>query len=784
MNFAISTIWLVISKTKFSGLPKDFPLFLILFLLSHPDTCAGQKVKTDPSRYFIQAVRIQSELKIDGKLNELDWSLAQPGSNFTQLEPEQGMPASESTEVLILYDGNNLYLGIKCFDSQPEKIVANVMCRDADLSKNDMVGILLDTFHDHRNAFCFVFNPLGAKQDGLITDEGKGKNFDWDGVWECATSCDSSGWNGELAIPFRSLRFQKKENQTWGFNVSRIIRRRNEFVFWTPISRDYGMDPWAKISMMGHLKGLENLKQKRNLHFKPYVLAEIKRESEQRKTEFSPQAGLDLKYGVSSNLTLDLTLNTDFAQVEADQYQVNLNRFDLFFPEKRDFFLEGAGIFHFGERIPPYGGPPGTILFFSRKIGLAEGEALPILGGFKLTGKSGKTNLGLLNMYVNEKEVEDEDETYVVPRSNFTVIRLERDILEKSSLGLIFLNKQTEITSAQKQKVNQQPLTYFAEDYESVFNRVVGADANFSFFKNLNLGGFVAKSHSPEVKEDDWAGGIYTEWMNDLFGFDLSFADIQDNFTSEMGFILREDVKKSKINLSYSPRPKLRLIRQSFFFFDNEYYTDQANAMVTRNNLIGVFNELDNGGHLLIGFHKGFEWLKPGDDFDIREDKWVEVGAYKGHGAFMELGTDQSRMLAFSLHLNGGDFFNGKLVSLNLNSTFTPSRKLSVSSFFNFNKITELPVYNSAEDKNEIIDFETQIIGSRITYSFSPRMFFRGFLQWNSDDEEFSANLLVNYIYKLGSDFYVVYNELWERGSGIRIKDRIFLIKIAHLLNL
>lgn len=770
--------------TRFLKRSEFLLILFIAFFLLYLDSQAEKEGEIDPSQYCIQSIKIDKKLKIDGKLDEPEWNLGRSASNFIQLEPDEGKSASESTVISILYDDNNLYLGIKCFDSQPEKIVANVMCRDADLSKNDMVGILLDTFHDHRNAFCFVFNPLGAKQDGLITDEGKGKNFDWDGVWECAASRDSSGWYGELAIPFRTLRFQEKENQTWGFNMSRIIRRRNEFAFWTPISRDYGMEPWAKISMIGHIEGLDNLKQKRNLLFKPYILGEMETDYEEKKTDFSPHAGLDLKYGISSNMTLDLTLNTDFAQVEADQYQVNLNRFDLFFPEKRDFFLEGAGIFHFGERIPPYGGPPTTILFFSRKIGLAEGEALPILGGLKLTGKSGKTNLGLLNIYVDEKEIKDEDETYIAPSTNFTVIRFKRDILERSNLGIIFLNKQTEITSSQKDKVNQNPLTYFAEDYDKSYNRVLGADANFTFFNNLNLGGFVARSYAPDVEKDDWTKSIYAEWRNDLLGFDLSFTDIQDNFSSEMGFIMREDIKKSKISLGYSPRPRFKLIRQSYFFSDNEYYTDQGNSMVSRTNLIGVFNELENGGYFLVGFAKGFEWLKPGDDFDIREDRWVELGVYKGHGVFMELGTDQSKMISLSLNLLRGDFFNGKILSLNLSPTFTPSHQLSFSSFFNFNRITELPVYNSAEDKNEIIDFETQIIGTRITYSFSPELFFRGFLQWNSDDEEFSANLLLNYIYKLGSDFYLVYNELWEKGSGIKIKERIFLIKIAHLFHL
>jgi len=571
---------------------KFLYIVFIAYLLLYSGTQAQEKKEIDPDEYRIQSIEIDKALKIDGKLNEPEWNLTQAASNFIQLEPDEGQVASESTAISVLHDEKNLYLGFRCFDSEPERIVANVMCRDAELSNNDMVGFLLDTFHDHRNAFCFVFNPLGAKQDGLITDEGKTKNFDWDGVWECATSRDSSGWYGELAIPFRTLRFQKKESQIWGFNVLRIIRRRNELDFWTPVQRDYGVEPWMKVSMIGHIEGLQNLRQRRNLHFKPYVLSEIERDYEEKNSELSPQAGLDLKYGVTSSLTLDLTLNTDFAQVEADQYQVNLNRFDLFFPEKRDFFLEGAGIFHFGERISPYGGPPTTILFFSRKIGLAEGEALPILGGLRLTGKLGKTSLGLLSMYVNEKEIKDDDETYIAPRTNVTALRLKRDILGKSNLGMIFLNKQVEITSSQKEKVKQNPLTYFSEDYEKSYNRVLGVDANFSFFKNLNLGGFVAKSYTPDTIKDDWAKSIYAGWQNDLFSLDLSFADIDSNFSSEMGFILREDVKKSKVTLGYSPRPELLLIRQSFFFSDNEYYTDQGNSMVTRSNLIGVFNEL------------------------------------------------------------------------------------------------------------------------------------------------------------------------------------------------
>lgn len=743
-----------------------------------------EKITIQPEKYRIEVKRIEEKIDLDGILDEPVWKTDLPATDFVQLEPEEGVFASERTEVKVLYDKKNLYLGISCYDSSVDKIVATEMCRDAPLFYNDFVAFILDTFHDHRNGFYFAVNPLGAKLDALITDEGQNKNFDWDGVWECETHKDSLGWYAEIAIPFKSLRFNEKKSQVWGFNILRAIRRKNEFSFWTPVSRDYGVNPGMKISRFGHLEGLSGLKQERNLETKPYLLTRLERDYQEKKEDLSGDLGLDLKYGITSNLTLDLTLNTDFAQVEADQYQINLTRFSLFFPEKRDFFLEGAGIFHFGERIPEYGGPPSTILFFSRKIGLAEGEPLPILGGLKLSGKSGKNNLGFLNIQVRRKEVEDDEEVYIIPSTNFTVIRVKRDFLAKSNFGFIFLNKQVELSSSDREKIEKNPDIYLSEDYENAYNRVAGLDINFSFFKNLNLGGFLAKSLTHNLKEKDWAKSAYFQWRNDLLNFDMTLADIDNNFNSEMGFILREDIKKAEIELGYSPRPKIGFIRQSFFFFNNRYFTDQKNFLVNRNINIGVYNALENGGHLLFGVYKEFERLKVGDDFEIKDDKWIEPGDYESEGFFSELGTDRSRMFSFNLGLNGGDFYNGKLLSLNLRGFFVPSFRLSTSLFFNYNKITKLPVLNTIEAKNEKIDFETKILGARITYSFSTRLFYRGFLQYNSEDKEFSANLLLNYIYKTGSNFYLVYNELWERNGKARVKNRTILTKIAHLIDI
>ncbi|MDZ7261480.1 MAG: carbohydrate binding family 9 domain-containing protein, partial [candidate division KSB1 bacterium] len=262
------------------------------------------------------------------------------------------------TEVRVLYDRKNLYLGITCFDSQPEKIIATEMRRDSQLEKNDAITLIFDTFHDHRNCFFFSFNPLGARTDGIVTDEGRDINQDWDGVWYCATSIDHQGWYGEVAIPFRTFRFRKAEEQTWGFNVIRLIRRKNEVVSWTPLLRDYGFMPQFKISRIGHLTGLKGLQQRNTIQVNPYILGRMERDYYETQAKGTSDVGLDIKYSLSSNLIADLTVNTDFAQVEADEVQVNLTRFNLFFPEKRDFFLEGAGMFRFGERMPAMG--PGS----------------------------------------------------------------------------------------------------------------------------------------------------------------------------------------------------------------------------------------------------------------------------------------------------------------------------------------------------------------------------------------------------------------------------------------
>nr|MQY60220.1 hypothetical protein [bacterium] len=335
----------------------------------------------DSEALQITALKISQPITVDGYLKETLWKRAHFVNNFIQKEPNEGAPATEPTEIRVLFDDLYLYIGVVCFDSQPEKIVANEMRRDGELQNDDYFEVFIDASHDHRNAFYFAVNPLGARRDALIRDEGSNINWNWDGIWIAKAKRTERGWTAEIAIPFYTLRFKKSKNQTWGINFGRHIARKREEIYWSPILRDYGWFGKYKVSYCGHLQGLENLNKGNRIQLMPYLIGGGIQEEEEDSLSRSGDLGLDLKYRLTSNLTADMTVNTDFAQVEADQEQFNMTRFSLFFPEKRGFFLEGADIFRVGERYRAYE-PPSTLLFFSRTIGLSEdGREIPVIGG-------------------------------------------------------------------------------------------------------------------------------------------------------------------------------------------------------------------------------------------------------------------------------------------------------------------------------------------------------------------------------------------------------------------
>lgn len=764
---------------------KNPNLFIWLMLGILTESWAQTWKNVVPESLQIRAVAISQAIKIDGKLDDPVWQTAIPNAFFTQFEPEANQAPSEATELRMLYDRHNLYVGVACFDRASDQIVATEMRRDGDLEKNDFVALIFDTFHDHRNGFFFTVNALGARADGLITDEGRDVNDDWNGVWRCATHIDSLGWFAEVVLPFRTLRFHAAAEQTWGFNLYRLIRRKNEFISWTPLSRDYGFAAPFKISCFGHITGLQGLEQKNTLQFKPYSLGKVERDYQTPHTRGSGALGVDLKYGLAANLIADLTVNTDFAQVEVDEVQVNLSRFSLFFPEKRDFFLEGAGTFYFGE---PASGPGDfmspTILFFSRRIGLAEETALPILGGLKLTGKVGNYGLGLLNMQVRPKDVVDTGDTLVVPATNFTAFRLKRDVLEKSNIGLIFLNKEVALDADLQHRISTRPHTYLSEDYVHRFNRVLGVDANLALLKNINTGGYVAKSFTPGLVGRDWSYLGYFKWDNDLWHASLRHLNIDDNFNPEMGFMPREDIKKSQLNLGFSPRPGIPFIRQTYFFADNFWFHNQQKTLISRDNMLGIFNQLNNGGYVLSGYDWNFERVVDRDEFEIRDGKFILPGLYHSQTLILEAESDRSRKIAVEFNLMRAGFYGGKLTSWRGEVAFTATRHLSVETQLELNFVTDLAVLDWATQQNQVIDFNTTLVRTRLSYSFSPDLYARTLIQWNSDDAEMSANFLFNWIYRPGCDFYLVYHEFWEKFAQLQARDRRLVLKLSHLLQL
>jgi hypothetical protein len=704
--------------------------------------------------YVFAAKKISPPIKVDGVLSEPAWKDAPVIDWLVQREPLEGKPATERTEVRVLYDDDFLYIGFLCFDGEPDKIVANEMRRDADLESNDYVEVFIDSYHDSRNAFYFATNPLGAEFDALIRDEGAAINKDWDGIWLCRGGRGKDGWSAEIAIPFYTLRFKKADSQMWGINFGRHIARKKEEDYWTPILRDYGLFGKYRISFYGHLTGLKGLSQGKRIQVMPYVIGGGNKPDEESSFGVSGDAGLDLKYRLTSNVTADLTVNTDFAQVEADQEQFNLTRFDLFFPEKREFFLEGADIFRFGERFQEHE-PPSTLLFFSRTIGLSEdGREIPIIGGVKVTGKSGRYDLGFLDIFTGRTSYREDEEQVDIQRTNFSVFRLKRDVFEKSSIGIIALSKDS------------------GSGAHSDYNRAGGLDFSLAFGQNFQSGGFLAKTDTPAMKGDDWAGYLNFIWNSDLVMADVSYTDIGENFNSEMGFIPRTDIRKFRGNVGISPRPKFLGLRQSFIIDYFTYIENHAGQLESRNNLMGVFNLFQNGTQWFLGVMQNYEFLD--EPFEIKEGVFIPTGGHTYDMFVTMFFSDKSRDFSLETEADFGGFYNGKFSSLRAQGNVKISKNFSLEFLYNRNQF-DLPVEGGK--------FTTNIAGGRIVYSFTPGLYVKAYLQWNDAENLFKSNFLVRWIYKPGANIYFIYNESRKVGARGYVQDRAFMLKASFLFN-
>ncbi len=602
--------------------------------------------RADGSAYHISAHYTDDTITLDGDVSEPAWQLAERHTGFTQSEPVEGEPASERTEVRIVYDQRALYVAAICYDREPGRVVVNDIRKDFTTADSDVFAFVIDGFLDRKNGFIFITNPAGARFDQQVANEGRDLNPNWDGVWSVATRITEEGWIAEFEVPLKTLRFATADSPTWGINFARRIRRRNELDFWYPVPRRWNL---YRTAFAGTVGGLQEVRQGRNLKVKPFGLASSARPPADSSYEGDLSVGLDVKYGVTPGLTLDATVNTDFSQVESDFQQVNLTRFSLFFPEKREFFLENAGIFQFGEVPRNIRGtsafrPPDEeiLLFFSRRIGLSDGgKLIPLTGGARLTGRAGPYTIGVLNLQARRTSFETVDDDPVEePASNFLVARMKRDVLSNSDVGAIVINKQ-------------------ATDADDVFNRVVGADANLRFRELWTVNGFISRSFSPTLgpaQRDEVAGKLGVAYESNLTHIGYSYLDIGDDFTDEVGFIKRLGIRKQFFDFGVRPRPAphrsiSRTLREVHPHFRVNYFTDQANVLVTKENHFGVSFDLQNGARGELAWNPNFERLD--QPFAIRPDIAIPAGDYHfGHWS-VRFDSDQSRAIAGAFRLEG-----------------------------------------------------------------------------------------------------------------------------------
>jgi hypothetical protein len=692
----------------------------------------------------IPAVRVTDALKIDGLLDESAWSLAQPATDFLQEQPHEGEPASEKTDVRVLFDDKNLYIGIHAFDSDPAQINARELVRDASFSNDDKIEILLDTYHDRRNAFRFAVNPLGTQQDALITDEGRDVNLSWDAPWISSGKIDESGWTLEIAIPLTTLRF-KEGIESWGLNIARIIRRKNEENLWTSWQRSFGLE---RVSQAGELTGVEDLRRRRLREIKPYVSGEWREGvplvgANGFDAGARAHIGLEVaKLGITPSLTAEFTANPDFGQAEVDDQIVNLSRFSVFFPEKRDFFLENSGIFLFGRQEE-------NQAFFTRRIGLtANGAPVPIDYGAKVTGKIGPYNIGFL--HVQTRKLGQASTGLGIPRQQFTVLRVKRDILKRSYIGAILVNRQGATTVG-----------------GSSYNRVGGADAEFNVTDHYKLKAFWMGSATPGVRSIAGSTRIESIFENDLYRFITVYEDVGAKFNPEVGFIERNAIHQYFGQFAYKPRPKfIPHVQQMEFETQIEYYTDRAGKLATRQTELSWDTVFKNSSEFF------FRPIEDVDDvltepFQIRQGIVIPAGTYHFNRPQVSFTSDLSKRIVFNLREKWGDFYSGKRYETSGGVTWRPNAHLLLDLSESYNRVR-------LKEGN----FSTSLFAGRMNYNFSRKLLTSALIQLNSAARLSVVNVRLRYIYRPNSDFFIIYNQ--TTGNGLERPSNSLQFKLTR----
>jgi hypothetical protein len=707
-----------------------------------------------------RAVRVpDGRIVVDGRLDEAEWEQAPVADGFVQQQPREGAPASAEhrSEVRFLYDSSNLYAGGYLHEDQTERLVTNELKRDfATPRDGDLYIILLDTFRDRLNAYNFQTNPGCALRDSQSYDDGRTINANWDGVWTCRSSVGPGMWYVEMSIPFKQLRFPQGDDQVWGLQIFRLIRHTNEATIWSATPRQFNQ---FKMSYAGILEGIRGVERARNIRVKPFVTGE-RRQANGVGTG-DGDGGVDVKIGLGTSLVLDGTYRTDFSQVETDAQQVNLTRFNLFFPEKREFFLENQGAFQIG---PPAASNSNLVPFFSRTIGLSDtGNPIPIVGGLRLTGKVGRNSVGLLNMQT-QREARP-DGLASLPSANFTVLRYAREFASNSTAGLFFLDKERGGSS----------------------NRLAGADVRFYPTREMNIDGMFMRSTKTDLDSGAaWRSGV--QYNSGLSQYTLQYTSLGDAFRDELGFIPRQgvDILNGDVLRRVRPAALAPTVRELRLDLPYARYTRDA-FDATTGGPVGVETETINpnvtvefadASTLLVGFLTNEEALTaPFRPQGIPAGASIGAGRYHFNNGNVTYAGSNSRRLAFNGEYRFGEYYDGTRTG------FTAGGRVRM----NAHLATTLSVARDQIDLPAGGNFSTTLASLRVDASFSTRMFLNAFIQYNSVTKQLASNIRYQLIHHPLSDLFLVYNDTRFSAAGplgaSQPPARALIVKMTHLVS-
>ena len=732
------------------SLPTAMLFGCILSSASMPS--AAQQLGAGNARPIASANQLETVPVMDGDvLNDPAWTGAEAITGFSQVRPDEGNPATQKTEVFVGFTATTMHVAVIAYDDEPAEVLSTDMRRDSSLDDTDAFLFIVDGLQDRQTGYVFGTSPAGVQFDGQVTKEDTagfsagsgGFNKNWDAPWEVRTLTGEFGWSAEFEIPLKTLRFGRGEVQSWGFNFQRNIRRNYEVVYWAPLSRERNL---YRVSEAGSITGIRVPKQ-RNLQLTPYVLGKTRKGGNLPERRNDEEFGVDVKYSITPSLTLDATYNTDFAQVEADDQQINLDRFSLFFPEKRPFFLENAGQFTVGD-------PREVELFFSRRIGIGDdGEQIPIEGGLRLSGKIGSsTNVGLLHM-------SSEDVAGIAPGNEFSAVRINQELRNRSSIGALFVNRQGDGSFLTPKNLDE--------------NQTYAIDGRWGIGDELMLSGWMARTNTPGLIGDDKAFSVKADYLSAAWTFNLYRTEVGADFNPEVGFLARNEYKKSFARVMYKWRPddlwgllELRPHARYREFRDFDDIKESSSWHVDNHW------EFKNGYLVETGFNLIYERVD--DPFEIVPGVTVPTGIYEDENLHFVIRTNQSAPLSFHMRSTVGGAWGGDRIQASPTIRYRFGETFSSELSVNYNDFN-LPVLGG--------DFSVALTRLRLSYSFTPNLMLQTLLQHNERSDTYSTNLRFSWLRSANSGLFLVYNEIDERGIGAPPKGKEFIIKYSHIFD-